>query len=926
MAGIEFNIERQDNATWNRWLYGQPTKRASSSYLFAGDMVLVVCIILLCVFLPLVAVGQFVHGNTVDARNQPLPYALIYLSQEPGGIQSGYAMSDSLGYWKIALSKPTTYKLVVRYLGCKQRTHELDWNGRDTLYFFSKLEVDSLFLKEILVKDQRPEAIIIDDTIRYPAHWYADSTEISLGDLINKIPGASYSPQEGIIYGGRRVDKIFIEQRDLFLDQHHLAADGVPARLVEALDFNINYQALRNQGSESEYTEVALNIRLNEKGQNAIMGILEGEGGLPCQYKGAGSILRAGKRNGFSVFGRLNNMGISLMSNSEYAKLVPSINRYILKNAEHMIQSGTWDIVPNILSIDDRVKENSDIMLAGVYEYAAKPDRIMRFTGYASQIRRNRESYLYRTYFSNAEHILAGQNTQQNAGSVFALNGHSEWQFNPKLYLEVTIPVLKSTVFNDGALDGQLTGESILFSGNHKLDHIDIAPEFYLRYKLNNKFTFRFNGFYQNQWQESGKRVEDIIPILDLAESAHVDIFRFDQISDARITQVNLELGCQFIGKGPLSYQIKITGNHITHHENSMSSLPMLGRFDGVLSYLKGNIVFNPEGIYESKLLMGKVGIRLYSDQLILNSMKSTLMATLPYLSLRYNLSKFHYILFKINDSRERPEPSHVWDVEKVTDSWLSTLGQYDINESIFSRSVNMTYNRIAFYPALRSLIVGGSYTCFENSVTQIVIHNSENQFQAKWLEVPKKEVGNLYINYQSKLLSYFQMNGRLQWNRTYQEMLSGGPYSALKNDFWLASFRFNVTLNRNAELGLKCQFTRSNVSTFGLNSLQSHYQSLVPGINMRLNINSRWTFTTVFSTFFNLSSSQDVERFYHLNMSITYRPKSVPIEFSLNGYNVFNVFRQALLQVETNPVYFDLSSYMTFPSMATIGARWYFP
>ncbi|NJL11231.1 MAG: hypothetical protein HC908_16675 [Calothrix sp. SM1_7_51] len=80
------------------------------------------------------------------------------------------------------------------------------------------------------------------DTLIFDLQGFKSETDVSLGDVLSRLPGVEITNDNQIFYQGKRVKQIFIEGRDVLNNQHGLALESLKAEDVEKIQIIHDYK------------------------------------------------------------------------------------------------------------------------------------------------------------------------------------------------------------------------------------------------------------------------------------------------------------------------------------------------------------------------------------------------------------------------------------------------------------------------------------------------------------------------------------------------------------------------------------------------------------------------------------------------------------------------------------------------------------
>lgn len=257
-------------------------------------------------------------GRVVSATEEAeiLPFATL---QAFSGEQFvAFATADADGYFKLNLDNAGTYLFKVRSVGYKMLEKSFTLNDiNPTEYFDFKLEV--AFMEAIEITEDAIGMRFEKDTIIYQTEVYANGSEETLGDLLNKLPGVRVN-KSGIQVNGRKLDKLLVNGKDIFKNQQGLATQHLAAAMVNEVQLLNNYSSASELRGFSDHDEIALNVELKEEFTGKAMKSVAVGGGIKERYSYDGNAFQFGKRSQLAIVASGNNVGESEFTLLDYLK------------------------------------------------------------------------------------------------------------------------------------------------------------------------------------------------------------------------------------------------------------------------------------------------------------------------------------------------------------------------------------------------------------------------------------------------------------------------------------------------------------------------------------------------------------------------------------------------------------------------------
>lgn len=251
-----------------------------------------------------------IEGIVKDSIGGALELAnVIAINQDTKTLQS-YGITDQKGFYRLSLSKNSTYSIQVSYIGMKTFTETV----------FTK---DENLLKDIVLQaDNALDAVEITyempvtvkgDTLIYNADSFKNGTERKLEDVLEKLPGVEINEDGQVEVEGKVVNKLMVNGKDFFDGDTKLGIKNIPSNAVDKIQVLRNYSEVDQlSGVTNNQDNVALNIKLKDGKENFWFGnVTAGSGASPDNelYVLQPKLFYYSPKFSLNFIGDLNNTG-----------------------------------------------------------------------------------------------------------------------------------------------------------------------------------------------------------------------------------------------------------------------------------------------------------------------------------------------------------------------------------------------------------------------------------------------------------------------------------------------------------------------------------------------------------------------------------------------------------------------------------------
>ncbi|HEV2480676.1 MAG TPA: outer membrane beta-barrel protein [Puia sp.] len=243
--------------------------------------------------------GRSIRVIVQDSTNkQPLDDATISLIKAPAGTLLHRIRSRQQGSVFHNLA-PGDYRLITSYLGYATDTTILTLTAGDSterkLHILLHHAANALM--EVVVHANIPPAIVKNDTIAFNAGAFPTRPNATVEDLLRKLPGIEIDKNGNVTMQGQKVDKIYLDGKEFFLDDPRTATQNLPADIVDQIEaFDSQTEKARLTGIRETTGTKSLNIKLKKSRKKGYFGkVYAGTGsGGPASPSSATSSYSAG--------------------------------------------------------------------------------------------------------------------------------------------------------------------------------------------------------------------------------------------------------------------------------------------------------------------------------------------------------------------------------------------------------------------------------------------------------------------------------------------------------------------------------------------------------------------------------------------------------------------------------------------------------
>lgn len=163
------------------------------------------------------------------------------------------------------------------------------------------------------IKEVRVEASAIErkkDTVSYYVANFKDSTDRSIGDVLQKLPGIEVAPSGQIKYQGKAINKFYVEGLDMLGGQYGIATNNIQASDIAKVEVYEDHQPIKVLQDWVASDRAAINLILKSGARGAWNGVVQGGAGYqPVLWNGEVTPMFFGKKFQTIMTYKTNNTG-----------------------------------------------------------------------------------------------------------------------------------------------------------------------------------------------------------------------------------------------------------------------------------------------------------------------------------------------------------------------------------------------------------------------------------------------------------------------------------------------------------------------------------------------------------------------------------------------------------------------------------------
>ncbi|MBO6117491.1 MAG: hypothetical protein J6P44_03000 [Bacteroidales bacterium] len=310
-----------------------------------------------------------IKGKVVCADGKPAQFATVsvYKDKNTSSAPVNYAVTTKEGKFSINVEVQDGWWIAVRHIGSKEYRSELKEGQTDITIH---LEIDGKSnLDEVTVKSTYTGVSVHGDTIAFDTEHFKTGDEESVSDVLKKLPGMEVSDNGDVSFGGKNVDKVLVDGKDMFSSGSDGVINTLSADAINGAEILTNYKSGSLVDDYRDHDLMALNIKTN--GKPRVSGKIYMAAGYKNKYKGNADILYMGDKAYLTSILSGNNVGEEVFSFMDYIRNVVGLDNMLSSNGRSLAFSS--DEAALLMQPQNVYKSNNGLWsLSGTYKPSDK--------------------------------------------------------------------------------------------------------------------------------------------------------------------------------------------------------------------------------------------------------------------------------------------------------------------------------------------------------------------------------------------------------------------------------------------------------------------------------------------------------------------------------------------------------------------------
>lgn len=565
-------------------------------------------------------------------------------------------------------------------------------------------------IKIVLEKEQEIQEVKIEksitykkDTTVYNLNQFSDKTERKVGELIKKLPGVEVT-KDGIKVNGQKIEKITVNNQDIFAGNQKASLENLPAEAFEKLEVigNFSESKLLKGFGETNNRNI-INLKLKKEYEGRIFGEVSAGKGNRNYYSAHTNLVKVVKKGALSGIFDSNNTNEEAISSQELMMKTMDIG-LLFEDTEKFFQG---DFLKNfdIFSNPNVFKSNDHSFLIDHSRNIKKWNMKAFLIG--KYYEQDRESGMLRKYYQNGS--LLFEENSENTVHQYNTNLISQIKLNKS----ETNSEDRFTIFfkyNNSNTDNQ--NNFSFFNLNRSINKQNESG--YKNLSVNYEKVYRHNpkqlstlslkvNMEDNETNQDFLSPDNVFPI-GIAQNS-TNGYRFFQDQSDKKLDLNFDYKFQYkiSSLDILKFNVKSNSNtgsnrfnliQSTDQENIDTSFGDLGYF-----FADNSVALEYQRLIKKITIKTRLTYQnFYKENQQSKVYKSSKNYILPRLDIDWMIKPSYFIKGSYSISASIPTAENYFENYLLRDYNILFKGNPDLENTLFQNAYLLLYRRIEFY------------------------------------------------------------------------------------------------------------------------------------------------------------------------------------------------------------------------------------
>lgn len=225
-----------------------------------------------------VAQSKYIHGN-IKFENESASATIIIVDDAAKVL--GYTQSDKQGNYKLPRPKASgSLYIEVNLYGFEKAWKKIE---EDTEKYDFYLKISQIALQEVKIKS--PPVTQMGDTLSFDVKSFSQEQDITIGDIMRRIPGVEVGEDGTISYNGKKIENLYIHGDDLMGGRYGVATKTIRKELISSVNIIKNHQPVKALQNKILTDNIGIDLVLKDENNLKISGNVLAGAGVPKLYE-----------------------------------------------------------------------------------------------------------------------------------------------------------------------------------------------------------------------------------------------------------------------------------------------------------------------------------------------------------------------------------------------------------------------------------------------------------------------------------------------------------------------------------------------------------------------------------------------------------------------------------------------------------------
>lgn len=252
-----------------------------------------------------------IKGVVKNTKNIPLQGANVLIKKDSIKILN-YTYTNDKGIYELEINNSSKIYLIASALGYQKKEILMNLKGNSKeIVTDIILKEKSFELDEIIIQTEK-SIKVKKDTIEVSVDKFLSANDVTVEDLLKKIPGVTVDTNGTIKIGNQEIEKLMIDGDDFFDKGYKILSKNMPPDQLKKIQILQKYSNNRLLKNIEKSDKVALNLVLKEDAKRQWFGNFSASYGLLSEnrYQLKSYAMNFGKKNKYIILSNFNNTGI----------------------------------------------------------------------------------------------------------------------------------------------------------------------------------------------------------------------------------------------------------------------------------------------------------------------------------------------------------------------------------------------------------------------------------------------------------------------------------------------------------------------------------------------------------------------------------------------------------------------------------------